>query len=198
MKKTIKKILAGGLAVVCTVTACVTAIATNGFGIFTPTQAEQTQHNNPFIFGNFFENGITVTANADEVSPYEGLVELDYTLNKSKCWQSSAASNWTELFGNVNFWSTEKFTKGTLPVGSKIVIASGWQYRPEGWINDAANSASARPTACTTSVVDVTEAWWGNWTTRAFNISKTDSSDLSSYSESDIREIFKIYVPKTN
>lgn len=194
MKKTIKKILAGGLALVCTVTACVTAIATNGFGIFTPTQTEQTQHDNPFIFGNFFGNGITVTANADEVSPYEGLVELDLTLYNGQCWNSSSGTP-TTLFNNAKFCTTDRFTKETLPVGSKIVVASGWQYRPEGWIDDAANDSSVRPAVCTTSIVDVTEAWWGNWTTRAFNIQKTDGSDLSSCSESDIRAAFKIYIP---
>lgn len=125
------------------------------------------------------------------------LVELDCTLYKGQYWNSAGVSV-NELLPGTSYWGTEKFTKETLPVGSKIVVASGWQYRPEGWINDAANSADTRPVVCTTSVVDVTEAWWGNWTTRAFNISKTDSSDLSSYSESDIRAVFKIYVPKTN
>lgn len=133
---------------------------------------------------------------------FANLVELDLTLNESQYWNSSDGSRYDFLIGDAsnspNFWATDKFTKESLPVGSKIVVASGWQYRPEGWVNDASNDSGTRPAVCTTSIVDVTEAWWENWTTRAFNISKTDSSNLSSYSESDIRAAFKIYVPKTN
>lgn len=150
---------------------------------------------------NALDKPFEVTQSAileDSVSDdLSNLVELDLTLYNGQCWNSSSGTP-TTLFNNAKFWTTDRFTKETLPVGSKIVVASGWQYRPEGWIDDAANDSSTRPAACTTSIVDVTEAWWGNWTTRAFNISKTDGSDLSSCSESDIREIFKIYVPKTN
>ena len=89
------------------------------------------------------------------------------------------------------------FTKETLPIGSKIVVESGWQYRPEGWIDGASNAESDRPVNVSTAEVVIDEEWWGSWTQRAFNISKTDTSDISSLTEDDILAVFKIYIPKT-
>ena len=101
--------------------------------------------------------------------------------------------------------ATQVFTKETLPVGSKIVVAEGWQYRPEGWIIDedggytGSSSASPRPENVTTSEVIVDEDWWENYTHRGFNISLIGATtDISGYSEEQINTAFKIYVPKTN
>ncbi len=93
------------------------------------------------------------------------------------------------------YFATQTFTKEYLPVGSVIEIADGWVYRPEGWKNGAANSADTRPAEVTTTKIVVDEAWWGEWTTRAFNIRKTDSSDLTGL-DADVAAAFKIYVPK--
>ena len=77
----------------------------------------------------------------------------------------------------------------------EIPLNDGWTYRPEGWKNAAANSADTRPTEVTTTKIVIDEAWWGEWTTRAFNIRKTDNSDLTGLSN-DVAAAFKIYVPK--
>lgn len=93
------------------------------------------------------------------------------------------------------YFATQTFTKEDIPVGSIIEIADGWAYRPEGWIDSKANAADTRPAEVTTTKIVVDEAWWAEWTTRAFNIRKTDNSDLTGL-DSDVANAFKIYVPK--
>ena len=96
----------------------------------------------------------------------------------------------------VRFWATQVFTEETLPVGSIITVASGWQYRPDGWNDDSYNTTSTRPANVTTSKVVIDEAWWEDYQYRGFNISKTTTADITSLTEEDINNIFKIYVPK--
>ena len=93
------------------------------------------------------------------------------------------------------YFATQTFTKEDIPVGSIIELADGWTYRPEGWKDGKANNAETRPAEVTTTKIVIDEAWWGEWTTRAFNIRKTDKSDLSGLG-SDVASAFKIYVPK--
>ena len=90
------------------------------------------------------------------------------------------------------YFATAKFTKADLPVGSVIYIASGWQYRPEGWVNGA--GVSPRQDNVTTKYVVVTEEWWGDYTERAFNISTTGLASLAGRND-EIPGIFKIYLP---
>ena len=128
-----------------------------------------------------------------------GYVENSY-------YQSDANSDWYTIRSEDNdfskgFITTKKFTREELPVGSIIVIADGWQYRPEGWINGAKNSSSARPSNMTTHRIVITESWWGNWTERAFNISKVGNttSSPSPITEQEkidfVNSTFFIYVP---
>ena len=96
--------------------------------------------------------------------------------------------------GNLSpkFFATAKFTKEELPVGSVIYIADGWQYRPEGWLNG--NFVSPRQSNVSTKYVIVTEEWWGNYTERAFNISKVGIPAITGEAD-NIPNVFKIYLP---
>ena len=97
------------------------------------------------------------------------------------------------------FFSTQRFDKTSLPVGSVIKVSSGWQYRPEGWESDAQQNSDSRPTNVSTSYVVALEEWWSSWTMRAFNVSnKTDNTSLKSKTADDINGIFQIYVPIEN
>ena len=88
------------------------------------------------------------------------------------------------------YYATQLFTKEDIPVGSVIYIHPDWNYRPEGWVR----TSGGRPgTVGETIIVD--EAWWGEYTQRAFNICRDDNASMKNYTEDDIREIFKIYVP---
>ena len=131
----------------------------------------------------------------------DGKTELTGLEFKSGYYYSDNATQWYEPFTasdafTQSFFYTKKFTKSELPVGSVIYVASGWQYRPEGWINRAKNASGTRPENTTATYVVVTEEWWGNFTERAFNISKANNPGTSIASEAaKISTIFKIYVP---
>ncbi len=96
---------------------------------------------------------------------------------------------------NIPFFAASRiFTKEELPNGSVIVIDSGYQYRPEGWVSlTSKNASSARPANVTTYSVVVNDAWWGNFEFRAFNLSYIGSK--TNVSESDLAH-FHIYIPK--
>ena len=96
--------------------------------------------------------------------------------------------------------SAVMFTKEDLPVGSIITIASGWQYRAEGWNankdrNGADYSGLTRPSNVSTSFVVVTEEWWGDFTYRAFNVSKTGSTVLTEEELVTAKSALQICVP---
>ena len=92
------------------------------------------------------------------------------------------------------FITTNLLTKDDLPVGSVIVLESGYQYRPEGWINNARQET--RNPNTTDSVVLVTDSWWGDYIYRAFNISKVGGGVLVGEEYSSAINSFKIYIPK--
>ncbi len=95
----------------------------------------------------------------------------------------------------AKFFATKVFTQDDLPIGAVIWVNSGWQYRPEGW-----EYTGSRPGNVTTTYVTVDAAWWGTWTQRGFNLSKTNGATLTSsdYTAETIHENFKIYIPVEN
>lgn len=90
------------------------------------------------------------------------------------------------------FFATKRFTKEELPVGTVIVVAEGWQYRPDAWKDDAAQDSRPGNSSCRYLVV--TEEWWDGYLYRAFNLAKTDSSVLTGQ-EAAAKAAFKIYLP---
>ena len=97
------------------------------------------------------------------------------------------------------FFATSTFTKETLPDGAVIYVSNAYQYRPEGWKNETStNSSSARPGNVSTNYVTVNDEWWGNFTIRAFNISKDNTPSLVGVSADEIYANFKIYIPVEN
>ncbi len=89
-----------------------------------------------------------------------------------------------------NFAATPIFTKEELPVGTVIVVDSGYQYRPEGWT--ALNTkTSNRPGNVTEEIVVIDNAWWGEFNYRAFNLSKNPNATIK---ESDTVHL-SIYIP---
>lgn len=131
-------------------------------------------------------------------NPSSGYIELVPTMNKGAYWHSTA-TNYNKLVtsSNINqrYWATHRFVKDELPVGTIILIKSGWQYRPEGWVTDA--KQTSREDVTSDQIVVVTDNWWKNYTLRAFNISKTDNSDLTSMTASEVLTYFRIFVPES-
>ena len=94
------------------------------------------------------------------------------------------------------FITTKLFTPEDLPIGSIIVVGSGYQYRPEGWIDEA--KQANRNGNTTEKIIIVDEAWWANYIYRAFNLSKLDGTVLVNDHYTTALENFKIYIPKSN
>ena len=153
------------------------------------------------------ENPPTADPEDEPSGEYENYDRVILTLQKGKFYQSDITTvaimppNLVSSGAMANnFWATQSFTQETLPVGSIIEVAEGWMFRPDGWNVDAEGktiTTTNRPGNETTKVV-IDEEWWSEFTYRGFNIAKNPMSDISSYTEEQINEIFKIYVPKTN
>ena len=91
------------------------------------------------------------------------------------------------------FFATAEFGKTVLVNGSVIWVASGWQYRPEGW-----SYTGSRPDNVSTEYVTVDGTWWGSYSVRAFNISMQNLPVLSTKGYETVEqvyEMFKIYIP---
>ena len=155
---------------------------------------------------SIFNTGSTVTP-PEVPEGYIWLTADQMGLIEDAYYQSDASSGYNSPkyaendFGR-GFVTTKKFTREELPIGSIIVIADGWQYRPEGWINGSKNSSSSRPVNVTTQTVVITKEWWGSWTERAFNVSKVGNTVNSAVPITDQEKIdftnavFFIYVPE--
>lgn len=93
-----------------------------------------------------------------------------------------------------NYAGTRVFTKAELPDGTLIVQKEGYGYRPEGWVVADQKNAT-RPNNTNVQIVEVNDAWWGDFTLRGFNIFKTGVSDLSTIID-EVKDAFGIFVPK--
>ena len=150
-------------------------------------------------------NGISGTTDVEAYKVVNGeryrtLTDAELGLAVGGYWNSSDANykyiTKTKTGADLaaKFAYTPHLTKDSLPNGAIITIESGWQYRPEGWVNGAKNTS--RPGNVTTSTVLVNDAWWGEYTTRAFNISKTSNSIIyGNTTVEDVSNIFNVYVP---
>ena len=150
-------------------------------------------------------NGISGTTDVEAYKVvngerYRALTDAELGLAVGGYWNSSDANykyiTKTKTGADLaaRFAYTPHLTKDSLPNGAIITIESGWQYRPEGWVDGAKNTS--RPDNVTTSTVLVNDAWWGEYTTRAFNISKTSNSIIyGNTTVEDVSNIFNVYVP---
>ena len=88
--------------------------------------------------------------------------------------------------------ATAVFSKADLPVGTVIIVDSGYQYRPEGWIDGSTLTAStSRPGNVSTTFTVTDASWWKSFTLRAFNLSRTDGATMTADDSSHLR----IYIP---
>ena len=81
-----------------------------------------------------------------------------------------------------------------IPVGSVLVLKSGYQYRPEGWTRLSARTTN-RPGNVTTQVVPVTESWWNGWAYRAFNLAEAGNPALTPARMDALLSCLSIFVP---
>ena len=151
-------------------------------------EAVDNAYKNPFGVTNS-----TYATNEMDLSNYE---EMNYNITLKSYYNSSGEGS-TRNIGTDDFHSrfasTDIFSKTDLPVGSIIAVNAGYQYRPEGWTALGTNT-SPRPDNVTTKYVEVTDAWWGSYNYRAFNISKTGGGSIAD--TETVKSNFKIYIPK--
>jgi hypothetical protein len=96
------------------------------------------------------------------------------------------------------FASTHIFPKAQIPIGTLIVVMEGYQYRPDAWTALGTVTASAsRPGNVTAGVVEVTDAWWGSFNFRGFNIAKSGAPELTDSEQNALDGIFGIFIPKS-
>ena len=127
--------------------------------------------------------------------------ELPYSLTSYAFYNSSGGSGLTSKAGgstasNIDeFAATQFFSLEDIPVGSVLVLKTGYQYRPEGWTRLSAKT-SPRPGQVKTQVVAVDENWWKGWAYRAFNLAKDGNPHLSQEEMEALKSCLSIFVPK--
>ena len=135
---------------------------------------------------------------------YLGVVDLDkYHLLD---WQPYCYGYWnskdTNAFSRIisdaddskNYIASVRFDRGKLPVGSVIVVADGYAYMPEGWLDLNQTNPMDRPDVVSTRLEAVTESWWGNYNYRAFNLMKSDNSSMEGISADEAKNLLKIFI----
>ncbi|MBQ4585302.1 MAG: DUF4886 domain-containing protein [Clostridia bacterium] len=109
-----------------------------------------------------------------EITGYTQLTVSEMELTRNQYYNSS---NGTIATGtNVCFpgyYTVKKFTKETLPVGSKIFLGAGWQYRLI--VKDEAGKYSNSYVKTTEDkYVEITEEWWSGRAEVCFTVSAKD------------------------
>ena len=131
--------------------------------------------------------------------PGEGYVRLELQLTKGAFWHPLKENQYNVLIpdaANSNqFFATARFTREQLPVGSVILLESGWQYRPDGWVTDELQTGTREETT-TRNYILVTEDWWKDYTLRSFNLSKVGNPSLEAVAPETAGEALRIFVPE--
>jgi hypothetical protein len=106
---------------------------------------------------------------------------------------TSGAGLTTNADNSPKYWATkEKFSTAQIPVGSVITVASGYQYRPEGFQTETGKNTGTRPGNVSTAVVKVNANWWKGYNFRGFNVSRLDGADVSAADTGALRILVPI------
>ena len=141
------------------------------------------------------------TANGYTLSDYKK-VELTYT--PYAFYHSTDANNGGKLIDKTvsptatnlgQFVATGYLTKEQIPNGSVLVVCDGYQYRPEGWQVQGEKNTGSRPGNVTTAVTVVDDAWWSDFTVRAFNLAYKSNPGIPVTEMDHVKASFAIYVP---
>lgn len=154
--------------------------------------------------GEPYKVSVPKTPKPDEVA-LDSLYPLPLTFSRGYWYACDSSGRHFDLVTGSDlanmFFSTQLLDKKQLPEGSVIVLAEGWQFRPEGWIGNAPLPTAHRPGMYTNNTLVIDDVWWGDFTLRAFNVCKNPQVSLLNMNAEDMNDIIKIYVPyepKTN
>ena len=135
-----------------------------------------------------------LTAAGKDASQYQ-VLNLDMMLAAFYKSTNSATIFNGLVYSHTDFpkWmATQIFDKTDLPNGTVISLKSGYEYRPEGWV-DLNTPMAERSEIVTASTVIVDDAWWGSFNYRAFNVSAFGEASFLSCADFNA---LRIYVPK--
>ena len=119
------------------------------------------------------------------------LLEFDYTV--CAYWNSSTDASLKKTASNSQYYiAIEKLTKEMLPEGAVIIIDEGYQYRPDGWLDENGKKPESRPGNVSSTITLITASWWSNFALRGINFSYIGAKTVMS--AADIVHI-RIYVP---
>lgn len=138
----------------------------------------------------------TLTAANLDPSKYQVLnLDITYAAYYNSKYDPNLISGRFQITSDAYFKvaATQLFEKSDLPNGTVIAVKSGYQYRPEGWVNKTTTTA-VRPDYVKTSIVTVNDAWWGSFNYRAFNIAR--EGEATNIAFGDVNAL-RIYVPKS-
>ena len=149
------------------------------------------------------------TASLTDILKWEGYdpaddTQMDVAMTKYAFYNSTDAEYISTMLTQENsnrnnilqFVATPIYDKEDLPYGTLIVQRSGQQHRPEGWTAlDVVTPSAQRPGQQTSTIVEVTEEWWGSWNYRAFNLSKVNLPNLTDKTAEEVMNGFGIFVP---
>ena len=131
-------------------------------------------------------------------APAAGYTRLSLDITKCAYWDPANRASYdrpiTNLSNSKIYCASVRFTREELPVGSVILLAEGWRYRPNGWYTDHPQRQN-RSVVTNDSYVIVTPEWWEEDTIRAFNIGKADGSSMENVTVEEVNTAFRIYVP---
>lgn len=123
-----------------------------------------------------------------------GYTELSLNMTTNRFYNSTKSHGLEPASdkNSPNFSATQIFSIEDLPVGTVIIVDSGYQYRPDGW-KDAStlNSSSMRPGNISKNFTVIDDTWWGDFTLRGFNLGKTSGTAMTEADNVHLR----IYVP---
>lgn len=137
---------------------------------------------------------VTQSAYPGEEAPktYYEMSDYDWSVGY---WQSTRADMFDvrleTTVTSTKYISTRRFTREDLPVGTVIVVADRYQYRPEAWKGTGVQTT--RPGNVTTTRIVIDEAWWADYDYRAFNIFAIDESYID---VEEAKAAFKIWLPR--
>ena len=124
---------------------------------------------------------------------------MDAKLFKGAYYNCNDAEKFNVLISDAGnshkYFTTDRFTPETLPVGSIVVIKTGYQFRSDAWLAD--EYQSTREAISTLKSILVTEEWWGDYIYRSFNISRIDGKTVMDLTDAEMQDIFRIYLPVT-
>ena len=181
--------------------ACVPFMAFNASAL-DPGPIAETEGTD-YSYSDLTEADITRLTNQGYDADNYKVLELNWVLYAY--WNSTDTKGSTIYQKTANdgigkqYISNEKWlTKDLLPNGTILWVNSGYQYRPEGLnSNWDRNASSARPGNVSAGFTVIDDSWWGSWTYRAFNFSKTSSVVVATEdTKMDVlNSNFRIYIP---